>query len=223
MAEELDSGAIEAILKSGEASLRDAIGTHGPQHEEVLEKLEEYLDLLRLCGKSDEAGQLEQHAVLLRSQFGTSEQAQAATGSELPPATKPDLPASEASLEEVKTAEKHIYSSRGRHVGTHSDGHLYTPGGKHVGRWLEEYGAYVDRNGWYIGHLIDGDRLAYDRNWQFTSRNFGDKGNAGDRPGWEFQRDKERSVFPTGCEDVDVDSRLALRWRPKQLADVEGY
>lgn len=238
--DDVNQSAVDAILQSAELALREALAKHGLQHPEVLEKLEQYIELLRLSGKTDGLSELDETARSLRNKFET---AQAYPASQVAPTAPPaprvtnpeqsdggqtrqqeaDAPASGTAEQNAEVKERHLYSSRGKHIATEFDGHLYTPTGRHIGHWVEGIDVYVDRNGWYLGHVIDENRLAEYTYWSFHNRNFGDRGNAGDRPGWDYQRDTDRAVFPLGYQDIDVDYKLALHWRPRQVSDADGY
>src|SRR5688572_8196626 len=101
-------------LKTAEKAIREAVGKHGTQHREVLQRLEEYIMLLRGAQMLDQAEKLEERAGVLRKIL-------AAAGA--PP------------------SECHFYNSRGRHIATSYLGYLYSPDGKHLGRWANDLGV----------------------------------------------------------------------------------
>lgn len=100
--------------------------------------------------------------------------------------------------------ELHLFDSDGKHVAVVSSGGLFTADGKNLGRWDESLEAFIDRKGWYLGQIVDGNRLARDTNWQFKHMNFGDKGNEGNRSGFSRQSDIERTTFDKYFEDVEL-------------------
>ncbi len=96
-----------------------------------------------------------------------------------------------------------LYDSKGQHVAVACKGALYSPAGENLGRLLEDYDVFLDRSGWYLGQILDGNRLARDPTWIHRHLNFGDRGNEGNRAGWGRAPDIEKTFFDYGFEDVE--------------------
>lgn len=95
-----------------------------------------------------------------------------------------------------------LFNSHGEHVAVAYNKALFSPQGENIGRLLEDYDVYLDRNGWYLGQVLEGNRLGRDVAWIHRHLNFGDRGNEGDRAGWGRIADVERTYFDRGFEDV---------------------
>lgn len=96
-----------------------------------------------------------------------------------------------------------LYNSKGEHVAVAFKLGLYSPEGENLGRLLEDYEVFLDRRGWYLGQIVDGNRLARDLTWVHRHLNFGDRGNEGNCAGWGRTADLERTYFERGFEDVE--------------------
>jgi hypothetical protein len=188
-------------LKTAEKAIREAVGKHGAQHREVLQRLEEYIVLLRGAQMLDQAEKLEERAGVLRKIL-------AAAGAE--DSITPQLPDNVGAQNVVSPApgdppsECHFYSSRGRHIATSYLGYLYSPDGKHLGRWANDLGVFLDNKGSYLGHIVENNRLARDNTWKFISVNFGSVGNPEARTSWRRQSDIDRLTLPAPFQDVSL-------------------
>lgn len=100
--------------------------------------------------------------------------------------------------------EIYLYDSDGKHVAVAYKGALYLPDGKNIARWDDGLEAFLDRKGWYLGQIVQGNRLARDVTWQFKHMNFGDRGNEGNRSGWQRQSDEIRTLLDSGWEDIEI-------------------
>lgn len=96
-----------------------------------------------------------------------------------------------------------LYDSDGKHIAVAYKGALYLPDGKNLARWDDGLEAFLDRKGWYLGQIVQGNRLARDLTWQFRHMNFGDRGNEGNRSGFTNQPDESRVLLDSGWEDVE--------------------
>ena len=137
-----------------------------------------------------------------------------AAGEETPAAsesfsTEPDI-SSEIDTEKSAVASPEgdipvfLYDSRGQHVAVAVEGGLFSPEGKVIGRYLAEFDVFLDCRGWYLGQIIDSNRLTRDPSWQFRELNFGDKNYFGKHSGWGRRGDIERTYFDMGFKDVDL-------------------
>lgn len=214
-------------LQGAELALRQAVQAHGTTHPVVLEKLEAYVALAKKAGNTAQAEKLEEKAKILRKALGIesptaapSVAAPAAPPAPTPapnpaptaspePATAAVSPSPQATATAVETqpdelryVEKHLYNSKGEHIAVAFDGGLYTPFGKYLGRWDAELDAFIDDKGWYLGQIVEGDRLAKDPNWHYRLMNFGNIASAGNRTGWTRQPDTDRVMLPYGYNDI---------------------
>lgn len=98
-----------------------------------------------------------------------------------------------------------LYNSKGEHIAVAYKNGLYTPSGVNLGRLLEDFDVYIDRDGWYLGQIIEGDRLGRDPTWQHRDLNFGNKGNEGDSAGWGRQADTNAYFFDRPFVDVKLE------------------
>lgn len=96
-----------------------------------------------------------------------------------------------------------LYDSDGKHIAVAYKGALYLPDGKNLARWDDGLEAFLDRKGWYLGQIVQGNRLARDVTWQFRHMNFGDRGNEGNRSGFSNRADESRVLLDSGWEDVE--------------------
>lgn len=205
MTNDINQGIAENALKSSEAAVREAVAEFGAQHPEVLKRLERYVTLLRRAGKTAHADKLEEKAKTLRQLLG----AQADAAYEAPPkAATPQPPTAAAAEATVVPAqsgdvERPLFNSRGENVAVELKGHLYTPDGKYMGSWNADMEAYIGKDGRYLGHIVENDRLAKETAWRFRHLSFG-RGYEGDRTGWRRAADVQRVLLPHGFEDVDV-------------------
>lgn len=222
-------GAGNESLAAAEAAVRDAVAKHGTTHAVVLEKLEQFVALLYKAGDNAKAAKLEERAKVLRQILSAAPEAvaahaapqavavhaaseavaahvapqAAAVAAAAPPAAA--MPAAMPAAESHGESEINLFNSAGEHVATVCGKAIYTPEGQNIGRWNEELGVYLDRNGSYLGEIVEENRLARDPNWHYRHMNFGDRGNEGDRSGWGRRPDIGPAVLPRGWDDVKLD------------------
>lgn len=208
------------ILRVAELSLRETVLEHGLQHPLALTKLEQYAALLRHFGKIDQAVDLENQIKGIKARTAApdiSQQQAQHTPQQTPSAPNPGLrkptlePASAvvaskpdptADKAHLIKSDKSLYSARGHHIATASDGCLYTPTGRFIGHWNDGLDVYIDRNGYYLGLVLDENRLVRESNWRFDRLNFGHPPLDIDRPGWGRQPDMGPFPLPRGYEEV---------------------
>ncbi|MBX9688499.1 MAG: hypothetical protein K2X27_17450 [Candidatus Obscuribacterales bacterium] len=121
-----------------------------------------------------------------------------------PAAVKAATAVAEATASREEAAAIFLYNSKGEHVAVAYKAGLYSPQGENIGRLLEDFDVYLDRSGWYLGQIVDGNRLARDLTWKHRDLNFGDRGNEGNCSGWGRSPDIERTFFDRGFEDVNL-------------------
>jgi hypothetical protein len=190
------------LLRAAELSLRDSVLEHGLQHPQSLAKLEQYAGLLRHFGKIDQAVDLENQIKGIKARTAsTNQQQQPAESKQSVQAIKPAAIAEQALPVET---DRSLFSARGRHIATETEGCLYTPTGKFIGHWNEALAAYINRDGYYLGLVLDENRLVRESNWRFNHMNFGHPPKDVDRPGWRRQPDMSPFLLPRGFEEVKM-------------------
>ena len=100
--------------------------------------------------------------------------------------------------------EIHLFDSDGKHIAVAYKGALFLPDGKNIARWDDGLEAFLNRQGWYFGQIVQGNRLAKDDSWQFRHMNFGDRGNEGNSSGFLRQSDESRVLLDKGWSDVEL-------------------
>lgn len=77
---------------------------------------------------------------------------------------------------------KFIFNSHGQHIANLIGDQLHAPSGQNIGHLVKNQGIFIDMQGRYLGEIVAGDRLMYNRSSGYQSTNFGnygDYGNAG--------------------------------------------
>jgi len=77
---------------------------------------------------------------------------------------------------------KLLFNSRGKHIANLVGEQLYAPNGPNVGHYLPSQEIFIDMRGHYLGEIVQGNRLMYNKMSQYHSINFvsyGNYGNAG--------------------------------------------
>jgi len=215
-----DSVPSEGLLKTAEDLLRKAVGQYGLQHPIVIERLKLYVDLMQRSGKGDQVKELEEQAKLLQQKMRLPEPSDNSAAADTRPTTPASPMENSSDPEANDTAsdnqdqrgvaaqaevETHLRNSKGKHIATQVGRLLYTPSGRYLASWLEDLEVFVDKRGWYIGRIIDDNRLERETNWKFRNINFGKQSSAGDLPGWNSQPDIDYFQLSPGCEDVKLD------------------
>lgn len=97
---------------------------------------------------------------------------------------------------------QYLFNSRGEHIANMVNGQLHAPTGENIGHHLEQYGIFIDMHGRYLGEIIYGNRLAYNRASSYRSINFGNYGNYGNAGNYGNPGNYGAIGFPGGYEDV---------------------
>lgn len=203
----------EARSKVVELRLRDAVSRFGNIHPEVLKLLTEYISALRAEGLGEKAEKLLLKAVQM-SAIIEGKQADAAEQGDEKQSFQ-DLLNSQGSSDASHSTDIDkkcysdsgypLYDSSGRNIAVAYKGALFTPDGECIGRYMEEFQVFLDKRGWYLGHIVDENRLACERGWAFRHLNFGDRGNEGNHTGWGTSADISRTCFDYGFDDVNLE------------------
>jgi hypothetical protein len=266
----------DEVIKMAEASLREAVGRLGNQHPEVLKMLEQFVGILRQCGRTELAERMAVRANALRNLLAEQGKLPLQAKTAGPPATTQAPPTQPAASQKEQKAEPagaverakaaadagvydldgsddneeeavahavemvkeqavrskaaaapapvaqpadtssstapspagetsiFLFNSKGINVAVAYKGGLFTPEGKVVGRYLEDFDVFVDLRGWYLGQIVDGNRLTKDLTWRHQDLCFGNRGNEGDCVGWGRCHDVGRTFFERGFEDVKL-------------------
>lgn len=179
---ESNGGTSSSNAQPVQAAAQAAVGG-ASEEEEALKKAEE-----RALARAAAAAAMEEKARAARA-LREAEEAQEAKNA------APDL---------WGDNEIYLFDSDGKHVAVAYKGALFLPDGRNIARWDDGLEAFLDRKGWYLGQIVQGNRLARDVTWQFRHMNFGDRGNEGNRSGWMRQSDEIRILLESGFEDVEI-------------------
>jgi hypothetical protein len=71
---------------------------------------------------------------------------------------------------------QYLFNSEGEHIANFVNGYLHAPSGQHIGNYLDKEKIFVDRDGRYLGEIVQTDRLMYRISSSYRSKNFGDQG-----------------------------------------------
>jgi hypothetical protein len=74
---------------------------------------------------------------------------------------------------------EYLFNSRGRHIANLVNGQLHAPTGQNIGHYSEDQGVFIDMSGHYLGEIVHGNRLMYNRTSSHRAINYGRYGNYG--------------------------------------------
>lgn len=74
---------------------------------------------------------------------------------------------------------EYLFDSHGKHVANFVNGQLYAPGGSNIGHYLEDQKIFIDMSGKYLGEIVQGNRLMFNKSSPHRSVNYGNYGNYG--------------------------------------------
>lgn len=98
-----------------------------------------------------------------------------------------------------------LFDSKGRHIANHVGDQLHAPRGKNIGHFLSQEEIFIDMRGRYLGEIIHGDRLLYQRSSPYRSVNFGNYGNYGNVGNYGNPGKRGSIGVPGGFTDVSSD------------------
>lgn len=75
---------------------------------------------------------------------------------------------------------KDLHDSNGKHIANFVNGQLHDLHGKNIGHYLKDEHIFIDMYGKYLGEIVDGNRLLYNRMSSYKCINYGVYGNYGD-------------------------------------------
>lgn len=73
----------------------------------------------------------------------------------------------------------YLHDSHGKHIANFVNGQLYATSGSNIGHYLESQQIFIDVSGRYLGEIVYGNRLMYNRSSPHKSTNYGSYGNYG--------------------------------------------
>jgi hypothetical protein len=74
---------------------------------------------------------------------------------------------------------EYLFDSKGKHIANLVNGQLHDPTGQNIGYFLSNEKFLIDMHGKYLGEIIQGNRLLYNKTSTYRSVNFGSYGNYG--------------------------------------------
>ena len=75
------------------------------------------------------------------------------------------------------------FNSRGHHIATLVNRQLYNRRGHNIGQYLPQYGVFIDRQGRYLGEIVQHDRLLYNLVSPHCTAHFGTQQRSAGRIG----------------------------------------
>jgi hypothetical protein len=72
-----------------------------------------------------------------------------------------------------------LFDSSGRHIANSVNGQLHLPSGRNIGHFLREQKIFIDREGNYLGEVVQQDFLMRNPDSPHLDRNFGVQGDYG--------------------------------------------
>lgn len=74
---------------------------------------------------------------------------------------------------------EYLFNSRGQHIANLVNGQLHALSGQNIGHFLEDQGIFIDMSGRYLGEIVQGNRLMYNRSSPHKTVNYGNYGSYG--------------------------------------------
>jgi len=99
---------------------------------------------------------------------------------------------------------QYLFDSRGRHIANEVNGELHAPGGSNIGHCIKDSKIFIDMRGRYLGEIVQGNRLLYDRQSPHRSTNYGSFGSYGSVGSFGSPGSCGSIGMPGGYEDVDT-------------------
>jgi hypothetical protein len=99
----------------------------------------------------------------------------------------------------------YLFDSRGQHIANLIGDQLHAPNGRNIGHLMKNQGIFIDMHGHYLGEIIAGNRLMYDRSSGYQSMNFGSYGDYGNAGNYGNPGNAGSIGSIGGHDDVDAD------------------
>lgn len=74
---------------------------------------------------------------------------------------------------------EYLFDSKGNHIANLVNGHLHAPSGQNIGHFLSNEKILIDMQGKYLGEIVQGNRLLFNKTSPYLNVNFGSYGNYG--------------------------------------------
>lgn len=100
---------------------------------------------------------------------------------------------------------EYLFNSRGRHIANFVGQQLHAPTGENIGHYLSDQGVFIDMSGRYLGEIVQGNRLMFNRSSPYRSTNFGAYGNYGNAGNYGNPGNHGSIGTPGGYDDVEAD------------------
>lgn len=97
-----------------------------------------------------------------------------------------------------------LFNSKGEHVATLVNGQLHSSHGKNIGHYIENSKIFIDMHGRYMGELVHGNRLVYNRNSKYKSENYGNYGNYENIENCEDPGSYDAIKLKSGYKDINI-------------------
>jgi hypothetical protein len=100
-----------------------------------------------------------------------------------------------------------LFNSKGDHITNFVDDRLHAPSGKYIGHYLPAERIFIDTYGNYLGEIIRGDRLMYNKSSPYKFKIFSDHGTHSSAGSYGNPGTKSSIGSVSGYADVPI-SRL---------------
>lgn len=98
---------------------------------------------------------------------------------------------------------KYLFDSRGKHIANEVNGQLHATSGQNIGHFLQNYGFFIDMNGYYLGEIVYKNRLMKKRSNGYSNTCFGNYGNYGNVGNYGNPGNYGSIGIISGYEDID--------------------
>ena len=68
---------------------------------------------------------------------------------------------------------EYLFDSKGNHIANLVNGHLHDPSGQNIGHFLSNEKILIDMRGKYLGEIVQGNRLLFNKTSPYLNVNFG--------------------------------------------------
>jgi hypothetical protein len=100
---------------------------------------------------------------------------------------------------------EYLFNSRGQHIANFVGKQLHAPTGENIGHYLSDQGFFIDMSGRYLGEIVHGNRLMFNRANPYRSTNFGAYGNYGNAGNYGNPGNHGSIGTIGGYEDVEAE------------------
>jgi hypothetical protein len=100
---------------------------------------------------------------------------------------------------------EYLFNSGGQHIANFVGKQLHAPTGENIGHYLSDHGFFIDMSGRYLGEIVHGNRLMFNRANPYGSTNFGAYGNYGNSGNYGNPGNHGSIGTSGGYEDVEAE------------------